>query len=492
MLRKHPKVQAFLKTACRGIHSLEIRRQVEDELLDHIESALENGIELEAALRKLGDAKGISASLAFVHRPLYYNPAFMVLAFFFLLMAIIPLFSSFVEMQYAAVSGFVHSIVNRHQNIFIQDQKILAQVDFFRTPSRSRDAGPFLNRQVEWSIASGIEAHEKLFIFLLRAPTIQAPKEASEHLSRKKKEWLQLKNIGLDADIDFRWMQKLSRYDHWDYFSWDPMQKALADLGRVSWWTIPTPNLSSLRPLVQLRLLRGLRTGEMIPALQEVRQLARLVYTNETLLASLVSISFLDLERAAFEQAVRDKILRKQDWLPISKEITTRAHRSIFAYAELFQIGNAEGIIETVLRESGGTAGYCSALSEGIVPTLILRDQLGEKKYPLEVDFSRYFSAAKSILENPHGPCRLTYAKALYGQKGATSAWFSDARVLYMDDTVFHRLLSALRWNFLMQIPWVRQWAIMHFYSIATPDFMSGAYSSRPLPGDPLIEKNSP
>jgi hypothetical protein len=64
----------------------------------------------------------------------------------------------------------------------------------------------------------------------------------------------------------------------------------------VPWWDDSQhkfPNLVALVDLAKFRLLHGLRTNDVLPAPTEVRHLARLVYSDETLINTVLAIGIL-------------------------------------------------------------------------------------------------------------------------------------------------------------------------------------------------------
>jgi hypothetical protein len=135
------------------------------------------------------------------------------------------------------------------------------------------------------------------------------------------------------ADItvgDLSITKALTAFDHWEtgrVLAGDraPIGKYEQHLDTVEHTTHlnygePFPNLVALFDLTKFRLLHGLRTGDMLPALAEVRHLARLVYSDETLVNTISAVTILQMERRAFDTAVEREMLSPTDWAPISRD----------------------------------------------------------------------------------------------------------------------------------------------------------------------------
>ena len=452
--------------------------------MDHLSEAVSDGRDIEAAIRELGDAREIAKSLAVVHRAYYLSPMFLGMAFVCIITFSIPIVTWISHFEFEALSAAINSVLDKHRNIFLKDQQSLRGETFFRAHGKDRDAGPFLNPKIAWEIGSQSESSRKIFSFLDRPAIISVPPAVVKTLKNKKKDWVALGNSGIDSSVDLAWMGKLADYDHWDNFSWEPMNQVMSDLRETPWWSFPLPNYGVMMNFAKIRLLRGMRTHQMLLALKEVRQLAQLVYSNETLIGSMTSVAILSIEREAYGQALRDHLIEGSEWTPMSEETTTRARRSLYAYTELFQFGAIEYQLLETLKSTGGTAGYCSALAEAAVPALVLRDQLGEQIYPLELNLKDRFSKMEKLISD--GQCRLTYANAMRAQSGVTSSWFNDIRSMSFasNPTRTDKLLHALKWHTAIHVPWIRQWALFSFQKAALPDFMSGPYARNQLPGD--------
>ena len=131
-----------------------------------------------------------------------------------------------------------------------------------------------------------------------------------------------------DIEIgDLSILKQLMAYDHWeagrlpsDDATQDNVRGAydayLRDVPHKAYLSTlqPAPNPLALVDLAKFRLLQGLRTGDVLPALQEVRHLARLIHSDETVIHTVMAIAILRFERRAFEAATDRGLLASTDW----------------------------------------------------------------------------------------------------------------------------------------------------------------------------------
>lgn len=206
-----------------------------------------------------------------------------------------------------------------------------------------------------------------------------------------------------------------------------------------------------------------------------MRQLARLVYSNELLIASMVSVSLLDAERDTYEEAIRLGILSGSEWSPIAKEDTVRARRAMYGYAQVFQVGAPENTLDKYLDGSAGRTGYCGALTEAGAVALVLRHWLGPTPFPLEVNVDGQISQIEERIANKDGPCRLTLLRQIMAHPQVIPTWFDSPNLSWKE---------WIRWKVAARLPWLRQWVALGLTEMAMADYMSGPYSRYHLPGE--------
>ena len=71
----------------------------------------------------------------------------------------------------------------------------------------------------------------------------------------------------------------------------------------------------------------------MLPALQEVRHLARLLHSDETVVHTVMAIALLRFERRAFEAATERGLLASTDWTVPTEDDLNAMHRVVVTKA---------------------------------------------------------------------------------------------------------------------------------------------------------------
>lgn len=318
-----------------------------------------------------------------------------------------------------------------------EDRKALETVEFFRGSKGTKDAGPFLNPLVNWDG---------------KMPSkLELAKELTHQL--KDKNWVALEPNFKDYELDFSWMAKLHEFDHW---SADQNNPLIDPAAKPMLQDLPFPGYMELTNWAKLRLIHGRKTQTMMQALADVRQLARLIYTNDYLVSSMVAVAFLRNENA-FIQIYNPKIF--SGWKTIPEETLVRARRYFWALPELVDPRLSD---ETYERFVGSNVGQCQMISEGMMKNLIVRDHL-KKVYPAVV--KRFDTTVKNSLNS----CR----KSLVHEMWNDPQWTVFGKdIQYEKSLVKPENESDWKWKLLMINPRVEELFAFSMMSIATPNYL--------------------
>ena len=88
------------------------------------------------------------------------------------------------------------------------------------------------------------------------------------------------------------------------------------------------PEFRKLTLAARLHLRRGLKSGKLLQAANDVRQAARLAFSTETMFGQLTGLSLLTIEWRAFDWARRHQ-LATAGWTPLDEETIARARRVV-------------------------------------------------------------------------------------------------------------------------------------------------------------------
>lgn len=213
-------------------------------------------------------------------------------------------------------------------------------------------------------------------------------------------------------------------------------------------------NVMTLPTLAKLRVLEGLRNGEPVPALREVRQLARLVSCDESLVPQMVAVSILGVEARGYELAVERGLMPAEAWSPIPAEHRKALKRATFGLAAVYAGLAPAGSRERVEAVGGPFPGRCAALAEAVELTTLHRDLLG-KRYPFEVDHGQPFREIDALLAA--SPCPLPVSRAYWSHPEWTDHALTKmtggnpidwARLPWVRDIAFYSLVAGWGMNY--------------------------------------------
>ncbi len=167
---------------------------------------------------------------------------------------------------------------------YCEETKGLRRNKTFTEPPRTRDAALFMAGRTDWE--GGV-------VGLLHLP---AP--LTERMNSPPGAW---RTMGpeLYAGFDFGWMRELLAFDHWSLLTAGPLR----DHPDVPFFEAPLPNYVTLQTWAKLRLLQGLREGDLAAASLEVRHLADLIASSGTLLGEMIRVAIHGIERKTWDDA---------------------------------------------------------------------------------------------------------------------------------------------------------------------------------------------
>lgn len=478
-----PRVKAYLDSACGKVRSKRLRQEIREELLSHLRESIGGKIEaghaapeaLALAMAELGEAEPLARQFRTAHRPIYLQLPFLgALGLCVALIAV--LFIAETSRRTAEwASARINEVIEKHRDRFLEDERILSAESFFAFPGKERDAGNYLNWRVKWEdsenrLGARIEA-------AAASPKIELSKEMSDRVRHWGKEWLGHSAEARSLALDFAWMNELHKFDHWDAYETGPLHEYLASPGvKATPWSIPIPRYGVFQDYAKLRLLRGIANGDLLSALRDTRQLARLLYSNEILVGGLVAVNILGFERAAYEYGLAHRMIKLDQWQPLSADNLIRAKRAIYSFGEIFSPWVDAGLMERVFDGKTATAGMCIAISEQL-PAAALNRALFKKKLPFEMDLDPKFELMDQIVQNALAHCRASgFGLGLQAWRdpsgGMAIQWLSGGSV----------------WNefknvYLARLPLFSRWVFSWFVE-SIPDYMSGPYRTNRLPSE--------
>ena len=265
----------------------------------------------------------------------------------------------------AAERQAVDQMTSDQVDRLIRDLQRIAEVNVLDIPTRTRDAGALLNPYI--GLDDGTPAVEDVW---------WSDVKHSRMLNRRT-HWSTAPD---DIEIgDLSILKELMAYDHWEAGRL-PSDDGTAHDGRGAYDAYlrevphnaylsilqPAPNPLALVDLAKFRLQQGLRTGDMLPALQEVRHLARLLHSDETLVHTVMAIALLRFERRAVEAATERGLLASTDWTVPTEDDLNAMHRVVVTKTYMLAGGADAAQWERITALGPDTFGLCAAIHDAV------------------------------------------------------------------------------------------------------------------------------
>ena len=332
-------------------------------------------------------------------------------AFVFILVPIIVLCAilifNLITAHYITLSENSYASLENIFQEYVNDQKSLTSQPFFREKiGHAKDAGAFLNERVAW-----IGTSQRTPASITLAETFK--KDLRQTGKETKGTWLTLKDEKFLRDIDLTWMKEVAQYDHWDIYTSGPAFEFIKARGSPS--LIPVPKYEDFLDFAKVRILIGLKKKQPLEALKEVRHLATLIYSNETIDSAMIALGVLNLERLGYEEALRLKMIKNKQWEPVSRVSIETARRSIWAGSEWMSIFTPEKMFSKVTDPNMPLIGICAATLENNKTISYYRKFWEQTIWP-ERDYTNRFYRLHGLMESRKGDCRFTYAKKLWNE----------------------------------------------------------------------------
>lgn len=217
------------------------------------------------------------------------------------------------------------AVLREEQEVHRARVSRLAASPFFSRPLAGKDAGPWLSGRVPWDPAMPRDMSElrgRLKTGLEPDPTsgLSLPRAVSDRL--RKTGWMQAEAASADLmSMDTNWFSGFDGFGFWELSTDIPLSSR-------DGFPAPEVNYSQLETWAKVRLLQGLAGGDARAAAREVRSLAWLLLTTESLVAAYMGIAMLALEERFYDRSL-ELHLPVDGWAPIPKSLRDDAKAAI-------------------------------------------------------------------------------------------------------------------------------------------------------------------
>jgi len=455
-IEHHPELKKFLDEVCGQIRNRDNRDKVRDELLSHFEAELaaydgdfeEN---LKLVLSQFGDPKVLGQNLHVARRTwpqTLINVCVLSLVASF---AMSILASGYLTSRYKKILKTTSDVAILNFSRFKDAQREISNFDFLvETSAAKRDAGAFLNSRVMWH---GFDQSVEIAF-----PDVSTTKWTQD--------WLVAEIPQVLKNVDLYWIRKLRDFDHWDVFKHGPNAHLVGERPRlVNPYQVPLPDFLFFSEAVKLHLRRALDQRNVTQALHDVRHLARLVYSTETLVGSMTMAHLLTLELAAYEAAIKRGLAVADDYRPIPRKTIEKIKETVWVTSG-FADHSAPEVMAHVFLKSEWPVGSCAALAE-MAQGFVLTSEFLNKKFPLEFDNGEIEATVHRVFEASKSRCRLTFHRQVV-ERSKTYVDF----VFRSQQIGDWSNLETLKYAYGRHLPYLRQGFGMELMAIARPDFL--------------------
>lgn len=215
------------------------------------------------------------------------------------------------------------------------------------------------------------------------------------------------------AALDFGWMKDLERYAYWELST----HPHFAGGGPIDGVAMPIPDFTALLSWSKLRLIDGWRRGELAAARDEVRHLAWLAVTTETLIGGMFGVALLGVEDKARATFSPDE--------PPAVPTRSALKRVAWALRALGHEGLPADVRARMWAAARGNVGLCVALGEIAFSEPFFRPLLRDH-------YREAFEERDAVFADPPAPCRMTLARRTQASDAAhSSAIAAEERLVF-------------------------------------------------------------
>lgn len=361
-----------------------------------------------------------------------------------------PIAASFVIRQQLALRDDA-SLDEAEFQRFLDDQRTLTTAGPLPTRRGTKDAGVVLNPFLTLDAGTDAERTPDVAAWwaepaigdALRCPG--APRQGGPR-------YLDCLDTLPTGDLAF--LDRLHAYDTWDQGSSGAWARYLAAHPDTPPDEGALPNYVSLQWLARLRLADGLRRADPLPALADVRQLAVLTWTSESLVGEAVALAILRIEREGYEAAVDRGLLPAEMWTPISEEERLRYQRAAWGTVGILQGLGPPDAARRLIDAVPEPIGFCAAVDEAMTTAPLVR-ALFTRPWPGEVDLAAQLAPIDAAMAGDR--CQLRRARTI---------WAHPERDLALVEA------GGEAWEVAtVHTPWMRQIVGGILLGVATADF---------------------
>lgn len=283
----------------------------------------------------------------------------------FLAVTILIVVSAATLCQYLATKNYlspyhehVFSQAQKHQKSILKDLKYLEDHPIFFPHARAHDAQDFLSKYISWSDPS-IKAELNETHLVISKYTSLLRDWQDEHQLHELLSKDELMHLNLS------WLEKLSRYDHWNFLS-HPLVKSQILKAKLTGSietiailaNLPSPDVMEFRQLLLIYFLQQYKKGNAKEGFKTISRAAQILHGSNNLIAEMSSIALLKTKNKL------QKVLKLNNEPTVDEESLAAIKRLSWAWIGLSLVPWSGGDVSPYIPYLKPENAACTVLGE--------------------------------------------------------------------------------------------------------------------------------
>lgn len=322
-------------------------------------------------------------------------------------------------------------------------------------------------KNAEWAIAQKITWNGENYPMYDTAETLQVRKVWRSYGLWRSDE-ATYKNLVNDSQlmsVNTDWLERLDKYDHWNFSTHRQLSTPLALIPKVNSMTrveifsqLPIPNYADLRNWALLNFLKKLHENKAIEGLKTHRKVAELIHSSGTLIGNITAAAMLKDEYFLISRFAIN------NWQPMPYYSIDAYTRTSWVWVGLLKASLFNNLSEDFLPYAKPQNGVCASVREASANFTMYLDFFAGRTI-FESDFRENVAASTKLFNKLSSDCNHSnYKSFLTRSPASTQPWTWSS--LDMNADLFKNY-SATEFDFTIDDNWIYLPYVRRFIGLA-------------------------
>jgi hypothetical protein len=324
-------------------------------------------------------------------------------------------------------------------------------------------------KNAEWALAQKITWNGENYPMYDTAETLQVRKVWRTYGLWRTDE-ATFKNFINDShlmSINTDWLERLNKYDHWNFSTHRQLSTPLALIPKVNSMTrveifsqLPIPNYSDLRNWALLNFIKKVQENKAIEGLKTHRKMAQLIHSSGTLIGNVTAAAMLKDEYFLMSR------FSIKNWEPKPLYSIDAYTRTSWVWIGLLKASFFNNLPDDFLPYAKPQNGVCASVREASANFTMYLDFFAGRTF-FESDFRENVTASTKLFHQLNSDCNHSnYKSFLTRSPASTQPWTWSS--LDMNADLFKNY-SSTEFNFTIDdnwiyLPYVRRFVGLTFF----------------------------